>query len=175
MERIVISDTNILIDLLRMGLVSEFFMLPCEIHTVDMVIREIEYSDQKDVIMNVIKMGKLIIDSIPSENIDEVLNLMSGNLSITDSAVWYQAKKISALLLTGDNRLRKLAERDGVRVAGVLFILDKLVEYKIIQAGFAADCLESLREKNKRLPQDEVDARLIKWTRIIKDKEGNIM
>lgn len=47
MERIVISDTNIFIDLWTMRLLGEFFMPPFEIHTVDMVLaeREIEVPD----------------------------------------------------------------------------------------------------------------------------------
>lgn len=76
-----------------MRLVGEFFMLPCEIHTVDMVIREIELSSQKETMMNVIKMGKLMIDQTASESINDVVNLMKGNLSITDAAVWYHTKK----------------------------------------------------------------------------------
>lgn len=175
MERIVISDTNIFIDLWTMRLVWEFFMLPCEIHTVDMVIREIEFSDQKETITNVIKMGKLVIDQTTSENINDVVNLMKGNLSITDAAIWYHTKKRSAMMLTGDNRLRKLAKMDNIRVGGILFIMDRLVEYNIISAGYAAECLESLKEINKRLPQTEVEHRLKKWTQIIRDKEDKAM
>lgn len=150
-------------------------MLPCEIHTVDMVIREIELSSQKETMMNVIKMGKLMIDQTASESINDVVNLMKGNLSITDAAVWYHTKKMSAMMLTGDNRLRKLAEMDNLRVGGILFVMDRLVEYNIISAGYAAECLERLKERNKRLPQTEVENRLKKWTQIIRDKEDKAM
>ncbi len=78
-------------------------------------------------------------------------------------------------MLTGDNRLRKLAEMDNLRVGGILFVMDRLVEYNIISAGYAAECLERLKERNKRLPQTEVENRLKKWTQIIRDKEDKAM
>lgn len=145
-------------------------MLPYEIHSTDMVLREIELSNQKETILSVIEMGKLEINQTLPECISDVVNLMKSNLSITDAAVWYHAKQQSALLLTGDNRLRKLAEADNVHVAGILFVLDSLVENDIISAGYAAKCLELLKETNRRLPQSEVDKRLREWTQIMEGK-----
>ena len=170
MEKRIFCDTNIYIDLCTMRLVGEFFMLPYEIHSTDLVLREIELSNQKETILSVMKMGKLEINQTLPECINDVVNLMKSNLSITDAAVWYHAKQQSALLLTGDNRLRKLAEADNVHVAGILFVLDSLVENDIISAGYAAECLELLKETNRRLPQAEVDKRLREWTQI---KEGD--
>lgn len=114
MEKRIFCDTNIFIDLCTMRLVGEFFMLPYEIHSTDLVLREIELSNQKETILSVMKMGKLEINQTLPECINDVVNLMKSNLSITDAAVWYHAKQQSALLLTGDNRLRKLAEADNV-------------------------------------------------------------
>lgn len=37
MEIIVVSDTNIFIDLIEVGLLDKFFSLPWEIHTTDMI------------------------------------------------------------------------------------------------------------------------------------------
>lgn len=172
MERIVISDTNIFIDLWTMRLLREFFMLPFEIHTVDMVLAEITDSNQKEEIVIATKNGRLEIEQIQSNELPDVLKLKSGNLSITDAAVWYMAKKKSALLLSGDNKLRRLAESDKVRVAGILYILDVLIEHEIIDISYAAECLELLKGKNKRLPLAEVDNRLNNWTQLNKYKEG---
>lgn len=44
---IVVSDTNIFIDLYLIGLLNEFFALPFHIHTVDFVINEITEEKQK--------------------------------------------------------------------------------------------------------------------------------
>ncbi len=170
MKKLIFCDTNIFIDLCTMRLVKEFSMLPYEIHSTDMVLREIEPSNQKETILSVIEMGKLEISQTLLECISDVVNLMKSNLSITDAAVWYHAKQQSALLLTGDNRLRKLAEADNVHVAGILFVLDSLVENHIISAGYAAKCLELLKKTNRRLLQSEVDKRLREWTQIMEGK-----
>lgn len=47
MGKLVVSDTNIFIDLIRMGLLGDFFLLPFEISTVDFVIRELKKTGQK--------------------------------------------------------------------------------------------------------------------------------
>ncbi len=57
MDKLVISDTNIFIVLLTMNLLSEVFMLPCEIHTIDMVLLEIEKIDQKEKIMSFVEIA----------------------------------------------------------------------------------------------------------------------
>lgn len=64
-ERIVISDANVVFDLLSVQLLEAFFALPCEICTIDLVISEI-----------------LLLQS-NSKN----------NTSIADCSVWYYAKK----------------------------------------------------------------------------------
>lgn len=45
-ERIVISDANVIFDLLSVHLLEVFFALPCEICTTDFVISEIERPEQ---------------------------------------------------------------------------------------------------------------------------------
>ena len=47
MEIIAVSDTNIFIDLIEIGLLDEFFALPWEIHTTDMIIHELKVIAQK--------------------------------------------------------------------------------------------------------------------------------
>ena len=47
MEIIAVSDTNIFIDLIEIGLLDEFFALPWETHTTDMIIHELKVIEQK--------------------------------------------------------------------------------------------------------------------------------
>lgn len=46
-ERIVISDANVIFDLLSVQLLEVFFALPCEICTTDLVISEIDEAAKK--------------------------------------------------------------------------------------------------------------------------------
>jgi len=164
--RWVISDTNILIDLQKTGLMGVFFTLPNEVHTTDLVIEEIVEPEQKTEILDLVNKGYLVVDSLDPEEMSAVSALIEGNLSIADCSVWYCARKRDWILLTGDKRLRTRAEKDGVCVGGILYVLDRLVEYNTIPKAYAAEKLELLRRINKRLPQEEVDSRLREWTEL---------
>ncbi len=61
-----------------------------------------------------------------------ILSSNTNNASFTDCSVWYYAKKTNGRLLTGDNKLRKSAEKDNVKVSGILYVFDNLIEYGII-------------------------------------------
>lgn len=58
MNIIVVSDTNVFIDLISIGLQEQFFQLPMEIHTTDMVVLEIKRSGQHEIINDLIETHK---------------------------------------------------------------------------------------------------------------------
>ena len=164
MEKVVISDTNILIDLYQTSLLGVFFALPVEIHTMDMVVAEMKTSPLREAIGELIRKGVLLVDNIDQEQMQDVLKLKSGNLSITDCAVLYTAKAHQWTLLTGDKKLRSKAESIGVSVRGILYVFDELMSASKIDPSYAAEKLELLSRGNKRLPHAEVEIRLRNWT-----------
>lgn len=165
-ERVVVSDTNILFDLLSINLLEDFFLLPFEISTTDFVIHEIHRQEQIDIINKYIFTKKLKVVSFSFSEIKEITNIYktsSNNTSITDCSVWYYAKKTQGRLLTGDNKLRKSAERDNVKVAGVLYVFDSLIEYDILSKEKCTKKLTQLMNINKRLPHNECNKRIKNW------------
>ena len=58
---IVVSDTNIFIDLIAVGLLERSCELPIRIHTVDYVINEITDVSQKAIINKLANDGKIIV------------------------------------------------------------------------------------------------------------------
>ena len=165
-ERIVISDANVIIDLLSVSLLEAFFALPCEICTTDFVVSEITRPEQQKIIQKFVKSKKLGIVSFDADEFSEVILLQSkcpNNASIVDCSVWYYAKKVNGRLLTGDGKLRSAAERDNVKVSGILYLFDNFVEYGILTSAEAADNLESLMVCNVRLPKSECLSRIKKW------------
>lgn len=177
MDKIVISDTNILIDLYDISLLDHLFVLPVEVHVLDLTIFELNDSELKKTLGVKIQEGSLYVESIAAPQMPEVLNRMAGPLSLTDCAVWYCAKVNDWMLLTGDKKLRTKAIADGVRVVGILHILDVLLSGGLIDAADAAEKLEILWNKNKRLPKEEVESRLRRWTIVnnLKDLEENVI
>ena len=168
MEIIVVSDTNILIDLIKSGLLEQFLSLPFEVHTTDMVIFEVTDPDQKAKVTTVIKQGYLKVKTFTSKEMLKLYAFVNSkrqksNLSPADFSVWAYAADNNYPLLTGDGNLRKLAIADGVEVHGTLYIFDKMVEHMILTPVAAADSLELLNQINHRLPKSEVDLRLKRW------------
>lgn len=165
-ESLVISDTNILLDLISVNLLEEFFQLPCKIETTDFVIDEFVQPNQLTYLQKFISSNKLNIISFTFEELAKINNIFDtskNNISMADCSVWYRAKETSGRLLTGDAKLRKAAEVDNVKVSGILYVFDNLVEYRIINKIEAAKLLENLISVNSRLPKGECEKRIQKW------------
>ncbi|PJJ40505.1 hypothetical protein [Hallerella succinigenes] len=165
-ERIVISDANVIFDLLSVQLLEAFFALPCEICTTDLVISEIERPEQQQIIQKFIKLKKLGVAIFEFDEFSEILLLQStskNNTSIADCSVWYYAQKVDGRLLTGDGKLRSAAEKDNVKVSGILYLFDNFVEYGLLSASEAAENLKALMTINIRLPKAECETRIAKW------------
>ena len=163
---IVVSDTNIFIDLISVGLMEASCRLPIKIHTVDYVMNEITDDIQKEVINKLADEGKITVKHFSPEefmHIIEIYSSRSNNVSVTDCSVWYYAKQNSFRLLTGDNKLRNSVIADGVQVSGILFLTDMLVEQNIIDAICMADKLEELLAINIRLPKKMIDERIERY------------
>ena len=165
-EKIVVSDANIFFDLISVDLLGSFFRLPCQIITTDFVINEITNIEQLNIVCSYIKTNELKVKSLDSNELEEVLSIYNkneNNASIADCSVWYYAKKTEGRLLTGDAKLKKSAMRDNIKVSGLIFVLENLIEYQIIDKESGADKLEYLMKINTRLPKIECINRIQLW------------
>jgi rRNA-processing protein FCF1 len=163
---VVVSDTNIFIDLYSIDLLNEFFALPFHIHTVDFVINEITEEIQKKTVLKFAEQKKLIVKTHSGKELQEINEFSTsckGNLSFVDCSVWRYAQINQYRLLTGDKRLRSQAMSAGVTVAGIIYIFDQFVEHGLLSPADAAEKLEILLKYNNRLPKREIEARLSKW------------
>ncbi|MGL4909084.1 MAG: type II toxin-antitoxin system VapC family toxin [Bacteroidales bacterium] len=164
--QVVVNDTNIFIDLHTVNLLSLFFQLPIQVHTLDMVINELTNTKQKEAILQFSVTKHLIIKQLSGKDILEVLSYSpqnKGNLSLTDCAVCHYAKSNDYTLLTGDKKLRKTAQENNLKIAGILFVFDLLVEHKKLIPATASLKLQQLYNANKRLPRQEIEKRISKW------------
>jgi len=165
MIRIAINNANILIDLCDIDLLNELTQLNLELHTTDFVINEIRNVEQINQLNKIIADNKLIINSFnPTELLAIILKNQSvSSLSIQDCSVWHIAELKNAMILTGDNVLRKTVKKHDIEVHGILWILDELIIQKIISKYTAYEKLVFLMEINPRLPKKACTERLENW------------
>lgn len=97
--KIVISDTNIFIDLISIDLLDAFFDLPYEIQTTDFVLFELN-KDQQDALQIKIDSIKMFVNAADEQDLEEIVELQKTKptLSIQDFSVFYFAKKNYALI-----------------------------------------------------------------------------
>ena len=158
MKKIVVNDTNVFIDLFSVGLLEEFFSLPWEVHTTDLVMLELTKEGQGDTVGKYRQDGRLHVPTLEGKDmiaIGQLKALHEGktNVSIADCSVWYYAKQNKYVLLTGDRKLRKASVLDGVEVHGIIYVFDNLVDTDVITTEVAAIKLRQLASINPRLPK----------------------
>lgn len=159
--KIAVNDANIFIDLFEVDLVREFFELKLELHTTDLVINELDFSQRQALK----KFTQLSIKSFDENELKELsqLELASGKLSAQDLSVYYYAKAINATILTGDKKLRTEAKKKGFEVHGIIWVFDQLIKQKIIKKKSAIEKLNKLMTVNTWLPMDECKKRIEEW------------
>lgn len=164
MMKIAVNDANILFDLIDLGLIHYLFQLEYSFYTTDIVVDEFKNENQKAIIRDFISNANLLILSI--EDISKIYleKQKHPKLSVQDCSVLIAAKEQNALILTGDNHLRKTAINYQIEVHGILWIFDKLVEKSFISLKLACIKLTELLSFNNRLPINECNLRLEKWS-----------
>jgi predicted nucleic acid-binding protein len=85
--------------------------------------------------------------------------------STNDLVALYLAKRNACYLITGDNALRNAAKQEGVTTHGLFWLMDALVELKIITKSNAFEALKSIIEAGSWLPKRECEERFKKWRR----------
>ena len=163
--RIAINDANLFIDLFEIDLIDSFFQLNLEFHTTSLILSELD-PNQQSYIQKFVKIGKLKIREISIAEIETFKDLpvQTQKLSINDLSLYFYALELKeCMILTGDNRLRKEAEKIGFEVHGVLWVFEEMVSNKILQNQLAIQKLEELMKVNLWLPVRECERLIEDW------------
>ena len=138
--KIIVDDTNIIIDLFKTGLLSFCMELKLEFHTTRYVVAEILESSQSAVLIGMINNGQLLIDDFVGEEYERLIKYIDecngeNNLSEADCSVLLLAKRLGCRLLTSDQKLKRKAKEHGVEVNGFLWLTDLLVKEHIVSGA----------------------------------------
>lgn len=159
---ILVSDTSVLIDLERGGLLEAIFALPHEFAVPDVLYdREMQgaWGEQ------LVALG-LRVEEVTEAGVGNALRYRQQRtaLSVPDSFALALAKEREWLLLTGDGQLRDLAAGENVECHGVLWLLDMMEEAEIPGIQPLHDGLTALAAHPRcRLPAREITIRLERY------------
>lgn len=155
-----ILDTSICIDLYYGNLLKAVLQLPYEFVLPDVIIAEL-IAPAGDLLL---KLG-FTEEGTSGEETKNIFALRNEYAapSLNDLFALLLAKSNDCYLITGDNALRNAAKQEGVATHGLLWLLDAMVERKIITQAEAANALERIIAEGSWLPKKECEARLNKW------------
>jgi len=161
--KLIVSDANILIFLSRLRLMDCFVGMDFEIHTTDFIINEYNKGGVGD--KNLKRLEKYIRSGKIKEHqfqYDELLSVyeQKRTLSIPDCSIFKLSLELQAILLTGDKALKIYSEQNGIKVHGIIWLIDEMHKHGIIDKVEYKEKLTELKGLSTRLPVDEIDRRL---------------
>lgn len=154
-KKIIITDTNIITDLNNANILDEFVKID-NVYMSDIV--KNDEINLKTCDAKIIKKIKTI--SVTSNDILETNKLSQtvGKLSTYDLINFVIAKNNDYILATGDDALKKFAERNGVEVFRTLKLIKLMIDNDVISCEKALEACISLKSAvNTRIPKELID------------------
>ena len=148
MTCVIVNDASCLIDLRKGRLLPVMLKMPYRF-IVPFPIRHselLEFTNQEWQILD--DAGMETFD-LPPNRVSEAMDVKRAypRLSANDCFCLVSTKcHENGILLTGDNLLRRVANTDGLRVHGVLWIIDELLSAQVCDNELLVSALESWRD-----------------------------
>ncbi len=160
--RVLVSDTSVLVDLERGGLLVRAFGLGGTFAVPDVLFeRELRpYGGEK-----LLELG-LRVEKLDGAGVELAQDYRRKQraLTVADSFALALSKTNDWILLSGDGALRKLASEEQVECHGILWVLDRLEADGIAPKHELGEGLNLIASHPKcRLPKLEIEARLERY------------
>jgi hypothetical protein len=166
--RVLVSDTSVLIDLERGGLLEVAFRLSWEFAVPDLLYkRELHDYNGPDLL----RLG-LRVEALDPDGLRLALDYQTRvpALSLPDTFALALAKTNGWILLAGDGDLRRLAAVEEIDHHGVLWVFDQLLDQAQATAGDLHHALSALSAHPRcRLPPREIRERLERYAQLKRD------
>ena len=160
---VLVSDTSVLIDLERGGLLEAAFGCGHQLIVPDLLY-EVELASENGPLLK--QLGLLIVE-LTSEEVAFAQRVRINNtkLSLPDCFALSCARRPEHVLVTGDGALRAEAHGNKINCRGLLWLLDQMEQTGIVAAMSLAEGLQKIFAHPRcRLPKHDVNERLAKWT-----------
>lgn len=150
---LIISDANILIDFECAGLTPRLFQLD-----LDLAVPDLLYHDELSAHHGDLPALGLQLLELSPELIQQASGYRSRypGPSIYDLFALVLSLDRECALLTGDKRLRELAEMKGVDVFGTLWLMERLFEQHLVSLDKLEQAYSEMLAAQRRLPEAEI-------------------
>lgn len=162
MDVLLVSDTSVLIDLDRAGVLDAVFTLPMQFAVPDLLY-ERELRDWEGPALKTKGLQVLVLEAV-GVTIAQDYRRREPRLSLPDAFALALAKTGGHTLLAGDGHLRAQAEVEQVECHGVLWVFDEFHRHGRLGAARLARALRQLGDHPRcRLPRHEIQKRIDAW------------
>jgi hypothetical protein len=160
MPLVLVSDTSVLVDLQRGGVLEIALGLPYEFAVPDLLfereLREWDGLALQDITILTLDAGGVEL-AVGYRRVD-------AKLSLPDTFALALAKRGGYTLLAGDASLRAMAQSESVECHGVLWVLDEIARLELAPLETVCAALVSISDHPRcRLPRGEIRKRLEEW------------
>lgn len=161
--KLAVTDANIFIDLVKLGLTPFLFNINAEIYTTQEIIDQLN-NTQAHQVKVFIDAGVLNVHLFSADEIQSILSLNAPRaLEFEDKTVAFLAQKMNAAVLSGDGPLRKYCASLHLNVKGIIWLFDAFIEKALIDYETAIEKMNLLMSFNDRLPKAECLKRIEEW------------
>lgn len=152
--QLLISDTNIIIDLDVCGLIQKMFDLPYTFAVPDVL-----YIEELEEHHGDLPAYGLQIKTLGAERVDYAVALQTENIktNANDLFALALAKQEDCPLLTGDGALRDLAAVEQVEIRGTIWIIEQMLQEGILNPDQAKEAFRAMKDSYRRLPWKEAE------------------
>ena len=152
--QILISDSNIFIDMEVANLTDKMFELPYTFATPDILYND-ELEEEHPYLLDM----DLEILTLSSETIKYTESIVPiyPKASRNDLFALALAKQESCPLLTGDGALRIAGENEKITIYGTIWIMNELIKHNIITKDEAMKAYDIMKRNKRRLPWDLIE------------------
>ena len=161
-HRLLISDANILIDIIAGKLLNVMFRLDYDFGLPDVLFVE-ELQAQHPELPG---MGLKIL-TLESEAVAETVTLQAKHhktgVSVNDCMALALARQEQSTLLTGDGALRQVALAEGTDVKGTVWLVGQMLEAGLLDGERAGQAYEAMKEDGSRLPWGKIGQQLKRY------------
>ena len=162
MTCVIVNDASCLIDLRKGGLLGVVCDLPYRF-VIPLPVRASEVLDLSEAEWQALDEAGMITHDLTPEEVGQALAVKGRHpgLSANDCFCLVTARAYPGVLLTGDALLRRVAAEDGLRVHGVLWVVDELEAGAICARSLLSRALKVWQaDEAVFLPPHEITTRL---------------